>query len=227
MSVWTHPFIWTPTANALEGGHRTPTRTHYDLYCNPLRFMNNSSGISFFFHDSDIESWSINVVLDHLAKMEINLTPEEFLDKYKAQLISLSSQYGNSRILFTNVTIGCTILEKDDEIIDPGLRNFTPKTPLIIKLLMLAVLKVYIQKYNNEGELLDGFEEYSMRNQNEFDAKIAEKPPDVQDVQTYLTVAAKPSRYPLRKFCSVRVFVSAYACKKCGMKYCSLKKQDV
>ncbi|CAB4460850.1 hypothetical protein GLOIN_2v440197 [Rhizophagus irregularis DAOM 181602=DAOM 197198] len=170
MSVWTHPFIWTPTANALEGGHRTPTRTHYDLYCNPLRFMNNSSGISFFFHDSDIESWSINVVLDHLAKMEINLTPEEFLDKYKAQLISLSSQYGNSRILFTNVTIGCTILEKDDEIIDPGLRNFTPKTPLIIKLLMLAVLKVYIQKYNNEGELLDGFEEYSMRNQNEFDA---------------------------------------------------------
>uniref|UniRef100_U9SI08 Uncharacterized protein n=1 Tax=Rhizophagus irregularis (strain DAOM 181602 / DAOM 197198 / MUCL 43194) TaxID=747089 RepID=U9SI08_RHIID len=135
-----------------------------------FNFMNNSSGISFFFHDSDIESWSINVVLDHLAKMEINLTPEEFLDKYKAQLISLSSQYGNSRILFTNVTIGCTILEKDDEIIDPGLRNFTPKTPLIIKLLMLAVLKVYIQKYNNEGELLDGFEEYSMRNQNEFDA---------------------------------------------------------
>ncbi|CAB5382010.1 uncharacterized protein OCT59_010218 [Rhizophagus irregularis] len=58
-------------------------------------------------------------------------------------------------------------------------------------------------------------------------SKIAEKPPDVQDVQTYLTVAAKPSRYPLRKFCSVRVFVSAYACKKCGMKYCSLKKQDV
>ncbi|PKY46456.1 hypothetical protein RhiirA4_461318 [Rhizophagus irregularis] len=42
-----------------------------------------------------------------------------------------------------------------------------------------------------------------------------------------LTVAAKPSRYPPRKFCSVRVFISAYACKKCGMKYCSLKKQDV
>lgn len=64
--------------------------------------MNNSSGISFFFHDSDIESWSINVVLDHLAKMEINLTPEEFLDKYKAQLISLSSQYGNSRVTKIN-----------------------------------------------------------------------------------------------------------------------------
>ncbi|CAB5385942.1 unnamed protein product [Rhizophagus irregularis] len=131
------PIYMDPTTNALEGGHRTPTRTHYDLYCNPLRFMNNSSGISFFFHDSDIESWSINVVLDHLAKMEINLTSKD---------------------------------KKDDEIIDPGLRNFTPKTPLIIKLLMLAVLKVYIQKYNNEGELLDGFEEYSMRNQNEFDA---------------------------------------------------------
>ncbi|CAB4416503.1 unnamed protein product [Rhizophagus irregularis] len=105
MSVWTHPFIWTPTANALKGGHHTPTRTHYDLYCNPLRFMNNSSGISFFFHDSDIESWSINVVLDHLVKMEINLTSkdsEEFLDKYKAQLLSLSSQYGNSRVTKIN-----------------------------------------------------------------------------------------------------------------------------
>lgn len=37
--------------------------------------------------------------------MEINLTSkdsEEFLDKYKAQLLSLSLQYGNSRVTKIN-----------------------------------------------------------------------------------------------------------------------------
>ncbi|GBB92149.1 hypothetical protein RclHR1_19700007 [Rhizophagus clarus] len=55
------------------------------------------------------------------------------------------------------------------------------------------------------------------------ESRIAEKP---LDIPTYLTAAAKPSRYPPRKFCSVCGFISAYACKKCGMKYCSLKCKE-
>ncbi|CAG8627348.1 12230_t:CDS:2 [Funneliformis caledonium] len=55
------------------------------------------------------------------------------------------------------------------------------------------------------------------------DTSQPEKPPDIP---TYLTAGAKPSRFPPRKFCSVCGFISAYACKKCGMKYCSLRCKE-
>src|SRR6266498_1354980 len=57
--------------------------------------MNISSGISSFFHDSDIENWSLIGCLDHLVKMGVKLTSEdreEFIGEYKAQLLSLSSR---------------------------------------------------------------------------------------------------------------------------------------
>jgi len=56
--------------------------------------MNISSGISSFFHDLDIENWSLIGCLNHLVKMRVNLTSEdreEFIEEYKAQLLSLSS----------------------------------------------------------------------------------------------------------------------------------------
>ncbi|GBB91372.1 hypothetical protein RclHR1_18600001 [Rhizophagus clarus] len=96
MSVWTHPFIWTPAANAWKEGIACllgPITIYIVILLD--RFMNISSGISSFFHDSNIENWSLIGCLDHLVKMGVNLTSEdreEFIEEYKAQLLSLSSR---------------------------------------------------------------------------------------------------------------------------------------
>uniref|UniRef100_U9SL30 Uncharacterized protein n=1 Tax=Rhizophagus irregularis (strain DAOM 181602 / DAOM 197198 / MUCL 43194) TaxID=747089 RepID=U9SL30_RHIID len=83
---------------------------------------------------------------------------------------------------------------------------FMLQTPNWHEIPELEIVTGTISKLRRVSDLADT----NIETRNEL-KKIAEKPPDVQDVQTYLTVAAKPSRYPLRKFCSVRVFVSAYA----------------
>ena len=45
--------------------------------------------------------------------------------------------------------------------------------------------------------------------------------------KNYFTIAAKPSRYPSIKLCSVCGFSSQYTCQICGSLYCSLKCLDV
>jgi len=40
-------------------------------------------------------------------------------------------------------------------------------------------------------------------------------------VPTYLTIAAAPSVYPPKHFCSVCGYFSNYTCTRCGMRFCS------
>jgi zinc finger HIT domain-containing protein 1 len=42
-------------------------------------------------------------------------------------------------------------------------------------------------------------------------------------IPTYLTVAAPPSHKPPRHFCYVCGFEANYTCKRCGLRFCSLK----
>jgi hypothetical protein len=39
----------------------------------------------------------------------------------------------------------------------------------------------------------------------------------------YVSVAAGPSRYPPRHFCSICGYLGKYSCVRCGSKYCSIK----
>eukprot|EP00347_Sterkiella_histriomuscorum_P000614 403375167 len=39
----------------------------------------------------------------------------------------------------------------------------------------------------------------------------------------YLSVAAKPSKFPRRFFCSVCGYNSKYQCTRCGLRYCTMK----
>ncbi|CDW81339.1 UNKNOWN [Stylonychia lemnae] len=41
--------------------------------------------------------------------------------------------------------------------------------------------------------------------------------------QNYLSVAAKPSKFPRRFFCSVCGYNSKYQCTRCGLRYCTMK----
>ncbi|KAI8816068.1 uncharacterized protein EV422DRAFT_501687, partial [Fimicolochytrium jonesii] len=55
------------------------------------------------------------------------------------------------------------------------------------------------------------------------DSGIEAIPPPIP---TYLTVSAKPSVKPPRKFCSVCGYFSKYTCMRCGMQYCSITCRD-
>jgi zinc finger HIT domain-containing protein 1 len=48
-----------------------------------------------------------------------------------------------------------------------------------------------------------------------------------EEKKNYFTIAAKPSKYPPLKLCSVCGFTSQYTCHICGSLYCSLKCLDI
>jgi zinc finger HIT domain-containing protein 1 len=48
-----------------------------------------------------------------------------------------------------------------------------------------------------------------------------------EEKKNYFTIAAKPSKYPPIKLCSVCGFTSQYTCHICGSLYCSLKCLDI
>jgi len=56
------------------------------------------------------------------------------------------------------------------------------------------------------------------------DQVIAEEDYDSDDVN-YKTIAAPPSIYPPRHFCSVCGFFGSYTCPRCGLRFCSLRCQ--
>lgn len=39
----------------------------------------------------------------------------------------------------------------------------------------------------------------------------------------YITVAACPSKFPARQFCSVCGYFGQYTCTRCGLRFCSIK----
>ncbi|TNV73177.1 hypothetical protein FGO68_gene16838 [Halteria grandinella] len=39
----------------------------------------------------------------------------------------------------------------------------------------------------------------------------------------YLSVAARPSKFPVRFFCSVCGYNSKYQCTRCGLRYCTMR----
>ncbi|KAL6042356.1 HIT-type domain-containing protein [Balamuthia mandrillaris] len=46
-------------------------------------------------------------------------------------------------------------------------------------------------------------------------------------VPTYFTIAAAPSRFPPRHFCSVCGYLSSYTCTRCGLRYCCIKCKGI
>ena len=49
---------------------------------------------------------------------------------------------------------------------------------------------------------------------------------DSMNFPNYLSVVAKPSKFPPRFFCSVCGFWAKYSCTRCGLRYCSMKCQE-
>jgi zinc finger HIT domain-containing protein 1 len=50
-----------------------------------------------------------------------------------------------------------------------------------------------------------------------------EDPTGHMNFHNYLSVAAKPSKFPTRFFCSVCGYNSKYQCTRCGLRYCSMR----
>ena len=46
---------------------------------------------------------------------------------------------------------------------------------------------------------------------------------DYLNFHNYLSVAAKPSKFPTRFFCSVCGYNAKYQCTRCGLRYCTMK----
>lgn len=67
--------------------------------------------------------------------------------------------------------------------------------------------------------------------QRVFDPEYYHVPDEFADSKlqfsTYLSVTAQPSKQAGRFFCSVCGYWSKYSCTRCGLRYCSLKCQDV
>eukprot|EP01102_Stenamoeba_stenopodia_P022301 TRINITY_DN923_c0_g3_i5.p1 TRINITY_DN923_c0_g3~~TRINITY_DN923_c0_g3_i5.p1 ORF type:complete len:235 (+),score=42.70 TRINITY_DN923_c0_g3_i5:90-707(+) len=57
--------------------------------------------------------------------------------------------------------------------------------------------------------------------------KILEAMSSIDSTIDYLKVAAAPSKYPPRSFCSTCGYPAAYRCVECGSRFCSIKCNEV
>ena len=57
--------------------------------------------------------------------------------------------------------------------------------------------------------------------------KIFDEVQQCHPAPNYFTAAAAPSRFPARHFCSVCGQLANYSCGRCGLRYCSIRCQNV
>ncbi|CAG8731429.1 3212_t:CDS:2, partial [Gigaspora rosea] len=111
MPVWTHPFIWTPAANAWKEGlaHLLGLITAFVIL-----LMNVLSALTSYFDETNIDNWSHISCLEYLAKVCSHLTSEdriEILNSYKAKLRSISL---SKSVLQKSRTKAFKLIEKAD-----------------------------------------------------------------------------------------------------------------